>query len=744
MTNYQAHLFSIFEDTNKSSLSTEEIDTRLFFDYTDEREQLYEIDVAAPSPIIDEIAELFDGEPGILHPTETNDMPDQTQSTDEHLAMIKPSDHSLQTSRQSVEKLPAKDHLDSSIELSKSVAVTVPTPNQLKIVYQLEDTYRARYKSDYFPQNGSCRRPRYVADKEGNHYVTIQMPSGYKRDLTNEYIRVALITTSIDGRGHFYSPYKFQTNHRDSKVLDQNPIFLPAQAQKQNQSTMKLQLVLIKSKLDQLNDAQPLKQFPDTISIQNIINEEKLAPKDLINTYQLDKSHIAFTLCTKLPNGSYNVHSETTVISSIITESSSKQSAAPTNKTKTNRKPIEKIICCPHCNHSFDPANVKVTQQETKRKSNNFKKLLKHIEMIADSLSVEEHISNFPNFDDDLLRLLDTNHQLKNVCYEESSDDTSIDCSLIEFIDPKNCGIEKSELDPYLPPINRSQDTICTDYDPNLFFLDFSISSKERADGYNVTNAKSNHVPLSSSVGVTMPKKSLNLSRGIEVVDDLELEYKPRYKSDYHSQDGTIRKPRYVANRDGTHCVRLKVAPGSKGYLRVDWTTTELSKGIRYSMPYKFQIDNDSFDSPDVNPFYVDFTADNSGMLGLYLVLIKAKQDELKSLQLQLFPPFEDCSSVSIANSFDVAAPLTAKKLIEQYQLEKSQLAFTLCTLSKDGQLFLPDWSTTVYSTVMTEISTETSKKRKIACPRCKNSFEITVNKAGDISYQEPAKKRKR
>ncbi|CAM4745562.1 unnamed protein product [Rotaria magnacalcarata] len=389
--------FSLTNNTNKSSLSTEEIDTRLFFDYTDEREQLYEIDVAdlnmslypdeffksflnefnqlprscSPSPIIDEIAELFDGEPGILHPTETNDMPDQTQSTDEHLAMIKPSDHSLQTSRQSVEKLPAKDHLDSSIELSKSVAVTVPTPNQLKIVYQLEDTYRARYKSDYFPQNGSCRRPRYVADKEGNHYVTIQMPSGYKRDLTNEYIRVALITTSIDGRGHFYSPYKFQTNHRDSKVLDQNPIFLPAQAQKQNQSTMKLQLVLIKSKLDQLNDAQPLKQFPDTISIQNIINEEKLAPKDLINTYQLDKSHIAFTLCTKLPNGSYNVHSETTVISSIITESSSKQSAAPTNKTKTNRKPIEKIICCPHCNHSFDPANVKVTQRETKRKSNS-------------------------------------------------------------------------------------------------------------------------------------------------------------------------------------------------------------------------------------------------------------------------------------------------------------------------------------------------------------------------------------
>lgn len=389
--------FSLTNSTNKSSLSTEEIDTRFSYDIN-VRDQFYEIDVAdlnmslypdelfkswlnefnqmqgscSPSPIIDEIAEFLDGEPEIVHPIETDDMPDRTQSTDEHLAMIKPSDHSLQTSRQSIEKkLPTKGHLDSSIELSKSVAVTVPTPNQLKIIYQLEDTYRARYKSDYFPQSGSFRRPRYVADKEGHHYITIQMPSDYKRDLTNEYIRVALITTLIDGRGHFYSPYKFQIDHRDCKVPDQNPIFLPVQSQKQDQFTMKLQLVLIKSKLDQLNDAQPLKQFPDTISIQNIINEEKLASKDLINTYQLDKSHIAFTLCTKLPNGSYDIHSETTVISSIITESSSKQSASPMNKTETNRKPIEKIICCPHCNHSFDPANVKVTQQERKRKPNS-------------------------------------------------------------------------------------------------------------------------------------------------------------------------------------------------------------------------------------------------------------------------------------------------------------------------------------------------------------------------------------
>jgi hypothetical protein len=65
------------------------------------------------------------------------------------------------------------------------------------------------------------------------------MPSQYSRDFTNEYIRVALITTSIDDRGHFYSPYKFQTNHDDIKVPDQNPIYVPVQTNKAENFTMK-------------------------------------------------------------------------------------------------------------------------------------------------------------------------------------------------------------------------------------------------------------------------------------------------------------------------------------------------------------------------------------------------------------------------------------------------------------------------------------------------------------------------
>jgi len=196
------------------------------------------------------------------------------------------------------------------------------------------------------------------------------MPTEYNRVFTYEYIRVALITTPINDRGRFYSPYKFQINHNDVKVPDQNPIYIPVNAHRGNNFTMKLHLVLIKSKLDQLYDAQPLKSFSDNIgNIQNIINEEKIASKDLINQYQLDKSHIAFTLCTKLPNGSYDIHPETTIISSVITETS-KQSVTPNNKPEPVAKNLGKRISCPNCSHCFDPADVDVTERVTKRKSN--------------------------------------------------------------------------------------------------------------------------------------------------------------------------------------------------------------------------------------------------------------------------------------------------------------------------------------------------------------------------------------
>ena len=64
---------------------------------------------------------------------------------------------------------------DQSILLSQSVAVTIAAPSQLQLLHPLEDIYRPRYKSDYFPQKGAVRRPRYITDNAKNHFVTIQV-----------------------------------------------------------------------------------------------------------------------------------------------------------------------------------------------------------------------------------------------------------------------------------------------------------------------------------------------------------------------------------------------------------------------------------------------------------------------------------------------------------------------------------------------------------------------------------------
>lgn len=112
----------------------------------------------------------------------------------------------------------------------------------------------------------------------------------------------------------------------------------------------RLHLVLIKSKLDELRSAQPLILFPFSsnaiqsttkTSIPNVnfhrflfvdlINDEQLTPKALIDRYKLEKSHIAFTLCSKLLDDSYEIHSDTTVLSSVITEFN----ASATTKTNS-------------------------------------------------------------------------------------------------------------------------------------------------------------------------------------------------------------------------------------------------------------------------------------------------------------------------------------------------------------------------------------------------------------------------
>jgi hypothetical protein len=66
------------------------------------------------------------------------------------------------------------------LKLSQSVGVGVPqritnAAQIISILYLLEEAYRARYKSDYFTQGGKTRKPRYVADRIGNHFITLKV-----------------------------------------------------------------------------------------------------------------------------------------------------------------------------------------------------------------------------------------------------------------------------------------------------------------------------------------------------------------------------------------------------------------------------------------------------------------------------------------------------------------------------------------------------------------------------------------
>ncbi|CAF1022742.1 unnamed protein product [Adineta steineri] len=674
--------FLLLDNVNPSNTLTEEISTRIFYDFnpfetfcetfpSESSTQLYN-DVFEDIPDINEM-QLITSTPSLLfiskntihsyflssigsvdvvykllkeaseafHPTEQNNPAYNLGHVDEQLAMNKTTNDSLPVIQSFLKK-----SSKSAIPLSENVAVTDLKSNRLKIVYELENIYRPRYKSDYFPQTGSARHPRYITDNKTNHFITLQLPSDYQYDLQYDYIRVALITTSIEGHGHYYSPYKFQKDHNDINVPDENPMYIKIEANREDQSKMRLYLVLIKSKLHHLNYVQPLKLFSDTTAnIQNIIHEEILRPKELITKYQLDKSQIAFTLCKKLSDDSYTPYPDSTIISSIITE-------VPTSK-KTNDV----------------TANTSVS-------------------------------------------LLDL--------------DVAGTCDQNDLFGSIGHPAEIHESNGYIPAPLFSNSP--SDIDQNLL-VNNSLPVYPIEKNKKVRTQKK-AILLSSSVGVGQPKQSSNPSNKIKLVHDLEEKYRPRYKSDYFANNGTTRKPRYVTDRDGNHYISLQVPQHMRGPIRIDWVTIPNEDNERFVMPYQFQASNDLTDVPDCNPIYEQIQSNSSGLMKIYLVLIKAKQDALKVLQpLQPFHPIADALGLLDKQIYEKAPKLTPKNLIKKYQLTKSQLAFTLCTLSSDGKTCDPEWDTTVYSTVLEEEgNTENSATKIISCPKCSCSINIDID----------------
>ncbi|CAF0936314.1 unnamed protein product [Adineta ricciae] len=674
------------------------------------------------------------------------------------------SDNSLPTCRTN-----SKPSSILSVPVSADAHIIDSTSTKLKLVYPIEETYRGRYKSDYFPQTGSVRHPRYVADREHNHHITLQLPTVYHSDLANKYIRIALITVSVDGHGHFYSPYKFQRDHTDVNISDENPIYVKVDTNAKEAFIMRLQLVLIKSKLDQLNYCQPLQCFSATDNTkQNPIHEDILSPKDLINRYQLDKSHIAFTLCTQKSDGTYEPHPQTTIISTIISEvSSTKKISSKVGSVEASATTVsplintDKHLCCPNCCYHFDAVSNSTSNTSSKRSfddaisCSNAKTTTKTrkvsektnmngndfmLSTTAQDIRIEPGNIGF-SFEDSSFNTLDGSQG--GWCL---SNDFFDDIPISGICNEQNLTNSLAITEPSeLEQLFVSPQSIITDFVPEIDqnLLALPIEGVYIPEKAKKKSDSKKSIALSSSVGVGFSQRLPITSSKIEIVHDLEKKYRPRYKSDYFGQNGKNRKPRYVADRIGNHFISIKVPLGHQGAVRIDWVTVPDVNNDRYVMPYKFQVSNDSSEVSDCNPIYEPIRYDKVGIMKIYLVLIKAKQDALKSLQpLQPFHPYQDMLGPSDKQIPGKGQKLTPKQLIQKHQLTKSQLAFTLCSIATDGHTPIPSWDTMVYSTVLEEEVGENTSVKTISCPKC--SCSIQMNEDTTQYAEMPITKRKK
>ncbi|CAF1237898.1 unnamed protein product, partial [Didymodactylos carnosus] len=213
----------------------------------------------------------------------------------------------------------------------------------------INPTYRPQGKSDCFPINGRNagipQPPHYIKD-ERNGFPIIMIPDKYRHE-KHLLLEISWLTIPYNGQ-RYYSPYKFQRDHKDKNVKDRNPVYYEINEQELLNNEIKLKLVCIRSLLKELENVQPLELYkPDSHYHQ--VNQplgRMLTLRELIQKYQLQKSQMAFTLC-RYYDSNRNVDNaidrktapltneinqnniqrliETTVISNVMTEDKRRQ-----------------------------------------------------------------------------------------------------------------------------------------------------------------------------------------------------------------------------------------------------------------------------------------------------------------------------------------------------------------------------------------------------------------------------------
>ncbi|CAF1347751.1 unnamed protein product [Didymodactylos carnosus] len=282
---------------------------------------------------------------------------------------------------------------DNADKLATEQYVTIPPipsqdKNQLRIKNGINSKYRPQTKHEIFPirgQNaGKVQPSRYIRDKVGCRDIILEIPEKYL-STNNLLIKVAWVTASHNGKT-YYIPYKFQRDNKNVNVKDKNPIYYRVTKQDLCAREIKIKLVCIRSLINQLESVQSLKPFDGSSLPNDVIESAIVSTTELLNEYELEKSRLAFTLCSyhgheqlKEPQKTgepltldideleVKMFIESTVISDEMIEQENRQR----KKRPTRRKKAEQ----PNCQYISErplvgkrKRKVKETQTETRKK----------------------------------------------------------------------------------------------------------------------------------------------------------------------------------------------------------------------------------------------------------------------------------------------------------------------------------------------------------------------------------------
>ncbi|CAF3827840.1 unnamed protein product, partial [Adineta steineri] len=191
----------------------------------------------------------------------------------------------------------------------------------LQIIAEPKAFYRGRYSSEISKQKNPVQRFIRSESKNPKYmYPTVKIPTQWCQSNRQLYIRVTLVTViSSTVSQHYIHPYQISTS--DNSAIEnslENSLYFRINEKEINTGERSIHLIVEKKKKDELKSYGPMRLFNQHV---NQHFQQTNDPKDIIDTYQLKKSQLVFTIAERFDNNPIPVPiPHTSVISQIMTD----------------------------------------------------------------------------------------------------------------------------------------------------------------------------------------------------------------------------------------------------------------------------------------------------------------------------------------------------------------------------------------------------------------------------------------